>query len=241
MNRLAVAAAGAILAALTVAPIASAQTVEALVARNLAAKGGADQIRAIRTIRQTSVLNTQGMVAEITVMSKRPNLMRQELRVGGETQVYGFDGQTPWMINPAATGSREAVPVAGPQAELVRNDASFDGPLVDYASRGTSAEFAGVEEYDGSQVHHIKLTSKTGMVQHVYLDVQTALERRIVTEGPAGRVEQVLSDYRQVEGMTVPFQITMVNGGLVVGQVNVQTVEFNADLDDSLFRMGGDR
>jgi len=237
MKRSVPVAAVAALLALVLVPVASAQTVEELVARNLAAKGGLEQIRAIGSIRQTSEITTQGMVAKMTIYSKRPNLMRQEILMGGETLVNGFDGEMPWMINRMATGSDQAVPITGAQADMVRNQASFDGPLVDYRERGMQVELVGLEELDGRPVHHLKLTNPQGEVQHIYLDGETALESRIVSEGAAGRLEQVLSDYRQVEGMTLPFRITMSAGGMVVGDMQVLTVEFNPELDDALFRM----
>jgi outer membrane lipoprotein-sorting protein len=241
MTRSALAAAGSLFALLLFVPTASAQTVEELIAMNLAAKGGLEQIRAITSIRQTSHLTTQGLDADMTILSKRPNLMRQEIRIGGETQVLGFDGQTPWVRNSAATGSNEAVPVTGGQADMLRDQASFDGPLVNYKERGAKAELVGRETVDGRSVHHLKLTSARGQVQHIYLDAETNLESRIVSESASGRMEQALSDYRDVQGMKIPFRITMLAGGTVVGAVTVLNVEFNPDLDDALFRMGGDR
>lgn len=237
MTRTVPAAAVTALLALVLVPVASAQTVDELVARNLASKGGLEQIRAIGSIRQTSEITTQGMVATMTVYAKRPNLMRQEMLMGGQTVVNGFDGQTPWMINRMATGSDEAVPVTGAQADMVRNQASFDGPLVDYRERGMQVELVGLEDLDGRPVHHLKLTNPQGEVQHIYLDGDTALESRIVSEGAAGRLEQVLSDYRQVNGMTLPFRIAMYTGAVLVGDMKVLTVEFNPELDDALFRM----
>lgn len=237
MTRTVPAAAVTALLALVLVPVASAQTVDELVARNLASKGGLEQIRAVGSIRQTSEITTQGMVATMTVYAKRPNLMRQEMLMGGQTVVNGFDGQTPWMINRMATGSDEAVPVTGAQADMVRNQASFDGPLVDYRERGMQVELVGLEDLDGRPVHHLKLTNPQGEVQHIYLDGDTALESRIVSEGAAGRLEQVLSDYRQVNGMTLPFRIAMYTGAVLVGDMKVLTVEFNPELDDALFRM----
>lgn len=237
MTRTVPAAAVTALLALVLVPVASAQTVDELVARNLASKGGLEQIRAVGSIRQTSEITTQGMVATMTVYAKRPNLMRQEILMGGQTVVNGFDGQTPWMINRMATGSDEAVPVTGAQADMVRNQASFDGPLVDYRERGMQVELVGLEDLDGRPVHHLKLTNPQGEVQHIYLDGDTALESRIVSEGAAGRLEQVLSDYRQVNGMTLPFRIAMYTGAVLVGDMKVLTVEFNPELDDALFRM----
>src|SRR5437762_2830092 len=74
--------------------------VDDLVAKNLQARGGADKIAAIQTMKQTAKLNSQGMDVTMTLYSKRPNLSRKELTVGQQTVLYGFDGSTAWTRNP---------------------------------------------------------------------------------------------------------------------------------------------
>ena len=70
---------------------AGAPTVDELIARNLQAKGGAERLAAVRTIKQSAVMTSAGMEANIRIFAKRPNLMRQELEGGGMTMVMAFD------------------------------------------------------------------------------------------------------------------------------------------------------
>jgi len=225
-----------VVALMFVAQPAGAQTVDALIAKNLEAKGGLDRIKAVTSIRQTGEITVQGMAGGLVVYAMRPNLTRQELTLGTETIVNGFDGETPWMVN-TMSGSDQAIVLTGPQAEMIRRQASFDGPLVDYKARGGTAELVGTEEFDGRQVHHIKLMAPGNVVQHVYLDAETGLETRIATEGAAGIVEQRLSDFREVEGLMMPFVVQVVTGGAVAGSMKVTKVELNPDIDVALFRI----
>ena len=54
---------------------ARAQTpsVDEIVAKNLAARGGVDKLRALTTMKMTGTVNVQGMDMPLTVMTKRPN------------------------------------------------------------------------------------------------------------------------------------------------------------------------
>jgi outer membrane lipoprotein-sorting protein len=221
---------------LLVATSAGAQTADELIAKNIAAKGGMEKLKAVQSFRQTSDITVQGMAAKLTIYSKRPNLTRQEIVVGPETIVSAFDGQTPWMVNPMS-GSTQATVITGPQADMIRNDASFDGPLVDYKARGTTVELVGAEDVDGTAVHHLKVTGADGLVKHIYLDASTSLEMKVTTETPEGLVEQRFTDYRDVGGLKVPYSITVLTGGAVTAQIKLLTVDLNAEIDDALFRI----
>ena len=215
--------------------LASAQTVDELVDKNLAAKGGLERLRAVQTVRQTSRMTMQGIEAEFTMFGKRPNLIRQQISMQGQTIVMAYDGAVPWMLNPLL-GSSSAILVTGPQAAMIREQSSFDGPLVDYKERGTKVELVGAETVGTRKAYHLKLTSKTGQIQHCYLDAATYLEMRLVSED-MGKMEQELSDYREVEGIKIPFRVRLMQNGVVQSEIKVDKVEFNVKVEDSLFRI----
>lgn len=210
-------------------------TADEVIARNLAAKGGMDRIQQVNSLRQTAEFTVQGLSGTMTILTMRPNLMRQELDLGGQKIASGFDGETPWMVNPAS-GSSQAIVMQGPQADMVRRQASFDGPLVDYKEKGIKAELL-APEAGGAATHHLRLTHPDGQVQHLYLDPDTFLETRIVTEAPEGTVEQRLSDFREVEGLTMPFMVEVIMAGQPGGTLKVTKVEINPSLDVSMFRI----
>lgn len=212
----------------------SAQTVDELVAKNIQAKGGLEKLHAVQTVKQTSTLTMQGMTASIIVYGKRPNLLRQEIKLGDQTIVNAFDGTTPWMINPLA-GTDRPVVITGPQADMIRDQSSFDGPLVDYKDKGSTVELVGHETIDGRAYDHLKITDKDGQAQEVYLDGATGLEARLVTKSAAGTFEQDLSDYRAVDGVTVPFSIRTLVNGVEQSRIAVQSVAFNVDIDAGMF------
>jgi outer membrane lipoprotein-sorting protein len=110
--------------------VASAQTVDELVAKNIQAKGGEQAIRAVQTIKQTASMAMQGMEATMTIYAKRPNQMRQEINVAGQQIIVAFDGTTVWTINPMM-GATSPTAMTGAEGEMMKDQANFDGPLMD--------------------------------------------------------------------------------------------------------------
>jgi len=212
-------------------------SVDEIVSRNIEAKGGLARLRNVQTVKQVASLSVSGMQATMTIYGKRPNLLRQEFNMGGQMVINAFDGETPWMVNPLSGMARPVV-ITGPHAELIREQSSaFDGPLVGYKDRGGTLDLIGTETVGGRKMHHLKLTSKSGQVQQCYIDAETMLEARVVSESEAGRFEQELSDYREVEGIKIPFLIRSLVNGVQQNEIKLEKVEFNAPIDDALFRM----
>lgn len=214
----------------------AAQSVDDLVAKNIQAKGGLERLKSVQTIKQTSRMTMQGMEARMTVYSKRPNLLRQEVAMGGQTIINAFDGVTPWIINPLA-GSPRPIAVSGPQANMIREQSNFDGPLVDYKAQGYSIDLVGLETLGTRKVHHLRLTGVSRQVTHLYLDAETGLEVKLASEVENLKLEQEFSEYRAVEGVTIPFVIRTLTNGVPQGEIRVETVQFNVPVDDAIFRM----
>lgn len=218
------------------AGLAARQSADDIVSKHLAAKGGLDKLKSISTIRQTTEMVREGTTMRMVVAAKRPNLARQELTVDGQTIVQIYDGTNAWMINPFA-GSTEPVALTGPEADMTREQSTFDSPLVDYKGRGTTVELVGTEEVGGRRAHHLKVTSKTGRIQHMYVDTETFLESRVTTETPKGTVDQYFSDFRDVDGVKIPFAIKTSVAAMGAIEIKVLKVEVNPALDDSLFKV----
>jgi len=231
----------AVIASLLIgAGAASAQTLDEVIAKYRKAKGG-DVWKKIDSTRMTARIVTQGIELPMTMVTKRPNLMRQDMSFQGVSIVQAFDGTTAWGINPM-TGSSDPSEVTGPMADSLKDQADFDGALFDYKAKGSTAELVGTEDLNGTKVVHLKLTNRNKQVQHYYLDADTMLEKKVVVQADMGAgpmtIETELSNYQTFDGIPVPMSITQ---NAPAGQVaiTVEKVEFNVDVDDSIFRMPG--
>ncbi len=228
--------------ALIFAASLSAQTVDEIIAKNIEAKGGYDKLKSIKTMQATGQFTAQnGMVqGTITLYNKRPNKMRMNMDIQGQTMVQAFDGTTGWMIIPFM-GTTEPQRMPEEQVKSMKSNADMDGVLVDYKKKGHKVELLGKEELEGTDVYKLKVTRKDSSVQYLYLDSDYYIELKMSTVIKSKGTEQMfdtyLSDYKEVDGTMVPFAIEQKKGDMLLSQITLSEVKYNVDIDDSYFAM----
>jgi outer membrane lipoprotein-sorting protein len=173
----------------------------------------------------------------MTMVAKRPNLIRRDATVNGQRITNAFDGESLWM----AMGTMPPQELPGTQAAYARQDAEFDRVFVDYKEKGNKIELVGKDDVDRTSVYHLKVTKKGGPVQDYYLDTATGLEKQISVsvKTPNGAVTNVteFSDYRTVDGCLVPFLLKQRQNGTVISTTTLDKIEFNVPVEDSYFKM----
>jgi outer membrane lipoprotein-sorting protein len=228
---------------LLVSGAARAQTVDDIIAANIKSKGGVARIKATTTVRMSGSvvardMNGRDLSGTMTMVAKRPNLMRRDATVNGQQITNAFDGASLWM----AMGTMPAQELPGTQAAYARQDAEFDSVFVDYKEKGFLIELIGKEKLDGADVYHLKLARKGGPPRDYYLDSVTGLEKKIVVsvQSPDGSpVTSVteFSDYRTVEGCLVPFVLKQRQNGTLISTTTLDKIEFNVPVEDVYFKM----
>src|ERR1043165_2982850 len=83
---------------------ATAQTVDDIVAKHIAARG-LDKLKTVKTIVLTGRLTGPGMEAPVTVRLKRPSRYRLDMKLGGNQITEATDGKVAWRAEPTASGS----------------------------------------------------------------------------------------------------------------------------------------
>ena len=231
-------AAVALIALVLAAPAAQAQTVDDIIAKNIEAKGGAALLKSTTSVRTTGKGSMQGAEVSITSSTKRPFFMRNEMELAGQKIVHGFDGETMWL---SMGGMPPQALPPGPQTEVLKQSSQIDSPLLDYKTKGNKVELGEPANEDGRKQHHLIVTPKTGPKLHYFIDAETNLESKMVIDVEDGAqkmsMEMRFSDFKTVEGRTMPFTVTQFVNGNQVGQMKFEKVEFNVPLDDTLFRM----
>jgi hypothetical protein len=175
-----------------------------------------------------------------TLEVKRPNKTRLEIEFAGKTAVQVYDGVNGWKMRPFLNRN-DAQPFTADEAKSQTARADLDGPLVDYATKGTKVVLEGVELVEGQPAYKLKVTLKNGLVQHVWIDARTFLDVKV--EGVArrmdGKVHNVYvyqSDFRSVQGVMIPFVLeTAVDGYPETHKMVVEKAAVNPHLDDALF------
>ncbi len=221
-------------------------TVDELVAKNIGAKGGATALNNLQTLRSTGKLlvPVQGLI-ELGYLQtkKRPDEVRTEASLQGMTQIEAYDSKEGWKISPFF-GRKDPERMSADDVKALVEDTEIDGPLADWKNKGSTVEYLGTEDVDGTPAHKLKVVRKNGDVSFVYLDPDHFLEIRIVTQrvrhGAYEEVETDLGDYEQAGGVFVPTSIEVGRKGAPDKQVVViDKLEANVPVDDTIFHFPG--
>jgi hypothetical protein len=229
-------------AAAAAAPPQAKLSAAEIVTKNVAARGGLEAWRAVKTMslsgktgaggnqRATLQMPTQ---AQATVVSRktdepqlpsrrieevnlpflmelaRPHKMRFELQVAGQASLQVYDGVNGWKLRPYLN-RLDVEPYTAEEMKVASMQSELDGPLVDYAAKGTRIESDGTEKVEDRDTYKLKLTLKSGDVTRVWVDAQTFLETKIQgqprrLDGTYHPVEVYYRDYRNVNGLQIPF------------------------------------
>ena len=224
--------------ALAAPGLAHAATAEELIAKNLAARGGADKLAAITSMHALGTTRTGGGAeAKVESWIVDGEKYRSDFTLQGMTAISSWDGREAWRVQPFR-GRKEPQMLAADDAKPLIEAADIAGPLSEWQAKGSKVEYLGTEDVDGTDAHKIRVTLKNGDTQYVYLDPDHFLEIRIVTKRMVrGQEEESttnLGEYEKVDGIYFPFEIN---------RTQFEKVELNTSIDPNLFPVpkGGSR
>ena len=218
------------------------QDADEIVNKYITAIGGIEKIHAINTMKVTGKFAGGGMEVPFTQTYKRPLMSMMEATIQGMTMKQAFDGTQGWMINPFM-GKKDPDVMPKDQEKMTKRSADFDGQLVDYKDKGSKIELIGKEDYEGSQVFNIKLVDKNGDVSNYFIDADSFLllkqSDKMTFESKEITAETVVSNYKQVEGVMMPFSIEVSSPANPMGsqKITMEKIEVNIPIEDSYFKM----
>lgn len=224
----------------------AALTAEALARQAVEASGGLEARRSIETLVMTGSarLPAMGMVVPVTIHQKRPDRMHVEANVQemGMKVVTGYDGETGWTLNPMM--GRRPMRLIGVELQNAREQADLDGLLVDAEAKGYRLSYAGDDSLRGRPVQKLRLLRADSTDMVFYLDAETHLTLAVETDsvnpiegGRKVRSQTFFRDYRDVNGVKLPFEMEVVMGGQTFQVVSFKEMKANEPVDDALFAM----
>jgi outer membrane lipoprotein-sorting protein len=236
MRRAILSLAGLILIAVPLA----AQTADEIVQKYIKTIGGMEKIQAVKSLRRTGKFQGGGGFEAIVVEeNRRPGLVRQEFQLQGMTGITAYDGKEGWKIEPWG-GKKDVESLSEDEMKGVLFDSDFDGPLVNYQAKGNKVEYLGLDPVDGTDTHKLKVTLANGDVMHYYMDtdyfVPIKIETQRIVRGAPREFEQILGDYKEVNGWYMPFSVESgPKGSQNKASVTYEKIEANLDLNESRF------
>ena len=225
--------------AAAVSHMGAAQIVE----RNIAARGGLQAWHAVNTMTMSGQIEVGGKKntrLPFTMTMKRPNKSRFEIRFNEQTAFQVYDGAQGWKVRPFL-GRDEVEPYTPAEVKSAAASAEFDGPLIDYASKGSRVDALGMDSVEGRRAYVLKLTTKDNMSRRIWVDASSFLELKIDGEPRKldGRMHDVAifyRDYKKENGLVIPHTLeTVVSGVKPTHKLTIDHVTVNPPTDDTLF------
>lgn len=218
-------------------------SVAMIIDKHVAARGGLDAWRAVNTLTLSGRMEVGGQEDSdlpFVMKMKRPHKGRMEIRFEDQTALQVYDGSQGWKFRPFL-GRDDVEPYTDDEAREAAAWEELDGPLVDYARKGTKVSLLGIEVLEGRKAYKLKLTMKGGDERKIWIDAATFLERRMddVPRKVDGRLRGVTvyyRDYRKEGGLMMPHVFeTVVEGDRQPYKMYIEDVSVNEPMDEALF------
>lgn len=188
-----------------------AQTAADLVAKNLAARGGAAAFDAIETVKFDGMLIFPGDF-QLTYGEVRTagGDVRVDAAVQGLTLVQAWDGKSGWRVNPFE-GRKDAETMSDDEARSLADTGSLRGPLQSAGKQGATVTYLGREDFDGTNAYKLKVAEKDGDEFVYLLDPDSMLEIKMTetrkVRGSPQVFEYEYGDYEKVAGVYFPMSV----------------------------------
>jgi hypothetical protein len=213
-----------------------------IVARNAAARGGADAWRAVRTMVWAGHLESAHAPMPdmpFLLAQKRPNKTRFEIDAVREKTVRVFDGTQGWNVRPGQDGRPEARPFTPQELGFALRAPGIAGPLLDADARGSVVAVEGLEPVDGRPAYRLAVRLASGERDRVWVDARSFLDVKFERSAPGSATAPVTlfyRDYKLVDGLQVPTTIeTGATPTMRADRLTIERIAVNPDLDDALF------
>ncbi len=203
-----------------------------IAAIHVEAMGGRERVAALVAMRATGEVTAAGKTVRFTLLAGRPDRVRVETTTGDRTLVQGSDGvAAAWEYEAGAT-TPQVRKMAEGTARTFTADAEFDDPLVAGAARGYGFDFGGEAVAEGRKLFRVLVTRRLTETFTLLVDASTYLivGRQEMRGTATGRRVPVLArygDFRPVEGVLLPHQVTVTVDGRVTQETRIERIEAN--------------
>ena len=219
-----------------------AQSVDKVIRSYVDFIGGKEQWKKIKTIVASGEYDYGGIQFPFTSYAKAPNRYRFVVPQNGKQYVQGFDGSSGWKMDGF---KNETIPtlLTGKAALAMANEADVEpeDALIDYRNKGHRAVLLGKDTVKGKSCFKVKFTRKNGDTETCYFEdgtfamvMKKAVSKNVEMGGAL--LDIFYSDYREVEGIRIPFKIVHESNGQMILTITIDKVVINEPIDDKDFQ-----
>jgi outer membrane lipoprotein-sorting protein len=220
----------------------AAQKVDGVIKKYVAFIGGKKSWEKVKTLKTSGEYDYGGMKFPFTTFAKKPNLYKFVVPLEGKYYAQAFDGKQGWKID-AFKNETSPTLLTGKLALSMANEADveLEDAFIDYKRKGHQAILDGKDTVDGKNCLRVKFIRKNGAVETYYFDESTSALLMKTAVSKNGEMQGTIlntrySDYREIDGIKIPFKSVSNSNDQVILDITIEKVEVNAAIDDREFQ-----
>lgn len=192
----------------------------------------------VQTIHMTGKSGRMGQMFNYEIWQARPGKFRMEVDIQGQKMIQVYNGEKAWVVAPW-TGSAEPQEVGPTDLTQFKEQADIDGELWNWKEKGSTVTYEGTEDFEGTEVHLLKVVNADGNEKTYFLDgdsyLAVKMTAKVNMQGSEVLADAYMSNYKEVNEIVMPFYIENQMNGKVMSTITVENVELDTDMPDSLF------
>lgn len=192
----------------------------------------------VQTIHMTGKSGRMGQMFNFEIWQARPDKFRMEVDIQGQKMIQVYDGKNAWVVAPW-TGSAEPQEVGETELKQFKEQADMDGELYNWEEKGSKVTYEGIEDFEGTEVHLIKVINADGNEKTYFLDgdsyLTVKMAAKVNMQGSEILADAFMSNYKETNEIIMPFYIENQMNGQVASTITVENVEFDVEIPDSKF------
>jgi len=211
----------------------SAQTADEIVAKNIAAMGGAEKLASLKSVKMEGSLSTQGIDIPVTMTKVHNKGLRMDLEIMG-TANYQLANETKgWVFMPIQQMDAPQEMTAD-QLKSTKAQMDIQGSLFNYKEKGYTVEYVSTEKLSGGDAYKLKVV-KNGETSFYFIDTKTNLLVKTTAtrevNGQSMDLETVYSDYKKnADGFLFAYTNNTTQGNIVFDKIST-----NIAVDEKIF------
>jgi zinc protease len=209
-------------------------TAKALLDKAIAAKGGLSRLQGIKTVHSEGTMIVTDLAGpvpfKVVANIEYPDKFRIDADMPGGRVAQVYSQGRYWVIDP--DGKVGEMPEEGrPQIK-----ASIQRDMIAVLVKAAAGQLV-VREVDSDEpaLAALEISGSDMPPLTLFIKRDNGLIDRARYEGAEGRVEERYADYRNVDGIQIPFHTVVRRPGMTSIERDVRTIKFNAPLAPGIF------
>lgn len=217
------------------------QKAEDVIEKNMNARGGAENLRNIKSVFADGKASTMGFDIPMKMLFVAPDKMWFNMSLMGKEITTVTNGSQAWVKSDTVVQLMPKEQAEDLKSQMKSQLSFFQTNLVNFKEMGYKVELMPKEKLDGKDVIKIKVTTKDSSIMFVYIDPSSYLDIKVTNKikdkmsGMMSEQDTYFKDYKKVGNMQMPHLVEIKTNGKVIAKMVFSSVKINEQVDNTLF------